>query len=129
MRAVERQVRPEGQAFPGVDAAIAAVESVHREALVALEWQRDGTYALLYRLAGDDAEPLEAVFADRADVYDYDVIDGGDGQLFAFVHVGERETLSELLAIAERYAPLLDPPFRYTDRGVRVAVAGTEAAL
>ncbi|RXK50442.1 helix-turn-helix domain-containing protein [Halorientalis pallida] len=129
MRAVELRLLPDGQAFPGVDAAIGSVEGVRREALVALEWHSDGTYALLYRLAGDDAAALDAVFRDRADVYDYDVIDGGDGQLFAFVHVSERETLSELLAIAESYALLLDPPFRYTDRGVRVTVAGTEAAL
>jgi predicted DNA binding protein len=128
MRAVEGQVLPEGQAFPGVDAAIAGVDGVRREALVALEWHSDGTYALLYRLAGDDAAALDAVFRDRADVYDYDVIDSG-GQLFAFVHVSERETLSELLAIAESHALILDPPFRYTDRGVRVTVAGTEAAL
>jgi predicted DNA binding protein len=128
MRAVEGQVLPEGQAFPGVDAAIAGVDGVRREALVALEWHSDGTYALLYRLAGDDAAALDAVFRDRADVYDYDVIDSG-GQLFAFVHVSERETLSELLAIAESHALILDPPFRYTDWGVRVTVAGTEAAL
>jgi predicted DNA binding protein len=129
MRAVEGQVLPEGQAFPGVDAAIASVDGIRREALVALEWHSDGTYALLYRLVGDDEAALSAVFSSRDDVYDYDVIDGGDDQLFAFVHVSERETLSELLAIAESYALLLDPPFRYTDRGVRVTVAGTEAAL
>lgn len=129
MRAVQLQLRPEGGAFPGVDEALQALEGVRRETLIDLDWQSDGSYVLLYRLAGDDVDALGDLLGTHDDVRSYDLVrDGGDG-IYAFVHVTPRETLSKLLGIAEDNALLLDPPFRYTTDGVRVTVAGREDSL
>ena len=41
----------------------------------------------------------------------------------------ERPALSELVAIAERHALLVEPPFDLTDDGVAVTVAGEATEL
>jgi hypothetical protein len=129
MRAAELRLSPETGAFPGVDAAIASIPGVTREALVNLEWLEDGSYALLYRLGGGDPAAVERVLADSDEVRSFDVVPTSDDRTFAFTHVGEREALSELLAIAEANALILDPPFPFTDDGVVVSVVGDGEAL
>jgi len=128
MRAVELHLLPEGGAFPGIDRAIARLEGVEREALTNLGWHSDGTYTLLYRLHVTEQEPLRAVLDDHDDVKRYELV-AEDDRLYTFLHVSERESLSELLSIAEEHALMLDPPFRFTSHGVRVTVAGEEGAL
>lgn len=133
MKAAELRLQPESGAFPGVDTALAGVPGVTREGVDNIEWLADGSYAILYRLSGgaEDgaADAIRTVLAARDDVHDYDVIETAGDRLFAFVHVAEREPLSELLAIVDRYALLLDRPFAYTDEGIVVTVAGDGAAL
>lgn len=128
MRAVELHLLPADGAFPGVDSRIAALDGVRREALTNLGWHSDGSYTLLYRLAGSQAALSEAV-EHHEDVRRYELIAGDDATIYAFLHVSEREILSELLSITEQHALLLEPPFRFTERGVRVTVAGEERAL
>jgi len=128
MRAVELQLLPEGGAFPGIDTAIAGLPAVEREALTNLGWHSDGSYTLLYRLRAPDSEPLRAALDEHDDVRRYELVAAGDRQ-YAFLHVSEREALSELLGIAEEHALMLDPPFRFTSHGVVVTVAGEEGAL
>lgn len=127
MRAVELQLLPENGAFPGIDSRIAALEGIERDALTNLGWHSDGSYTLLYRLSGPDTDALEAVIEGHDDVRRYELI--VEDAIYAFLHVSEREILSELLSITEEHALLLEPPFKFTDRGVLVTVAGEEQAL
>lgn len=128
MRAVELHLLPENGAFPGIDSRIAAVEGVTREALTNLGWHSDGSYTLLYRLAAADMDEIRQAVDEHEDVKRYELIAEEDA-LYAFLHVSEREMLSELLSITEEHALLLEPPFQFTKQGVRVTVAGEEQAL
>lgn len=129
MRAVELHLLPADGAFPGVDSRLAALEGVTREALTNLGWHSDGSYTLLYRLSGPETDSLREAIEGHEDVRRYELIAENDGTIYAFLHVSEREILSELLSITEEHALLLEPPFQFTDRGVRVTVAGEERAL
>lgn len=131
MKAAELRLQPESGAFPGVDEVLASIPGVTREAVDNIEWLADGSYAILYRLRADPdaASDVEAVLAAREDVHAFDVIGTPGDRFYAFVHVAPREPLSELLSIVERYALLLDRPFRYTEEGIVVTVAGDGAAL
>jgi predicted DNA binding protein len=128
MRAVELHLLPEGGAFPGVDRTIANLAGIDREALTNLGWHSDGSYTLLYRLRAPEPDPLVAALDGHEDVKRYELVEEGE-RLYTFLHVGEREALSELLSIAEEHALMLDPPFQFTGQGVRVTVAGEEGAL
>lgn len=129
MKAVRLQLRPEGGAFPGVDRALAALPGVTREELTNLAWLADDSFALLYRLAGTDDAAVASTLADHAEVQRYDLFETGGPEFYAFVCVSEREPLSKLLAIADRNALLLEPPFTFTEAGVSVTVAGASEAL
>lgn len=128
MRAVELHLLPEAGAFPGIDRTIAELPGIEREALTNLGWHSDGSYTLLYRLRASEQASLPRALDEDDDVKRYELVTESD-RLFAFLHVSEREALSELLSIAEEHALLLDPPFQFTSQGVRVTVAGEEAAL
>ena len=133
MKAARLLLRPEEGAFPGVDRALASADGFAREQLLNLEWRADHSSALLYRIAGragtDARAAVESVLDDHPEVRHHEVVDAGAGTVYAFVHVSEREPLSELLAIVERHALLLDLPFTFTEAGVSVTVAGDAEAL
>lgn len=126
MRAVELHLQPEGGAFPGLDRALADLDGVRREALLNFEWHSDGSYTLLYRLSGD-REAIRSVLADHDQVSRFEI--AGVDACYVFANVSEREGLSRLLSIADDHNLLLETPFEYTDRGVRVTVAGEETGL
>lgn len=129
MKAARLLLRPADGAFPGIDEALAALEDVRRDQLVNLEWLADGSYAMLYELSADTETTIESVLTDHHDIHQYDLVRAGDHTIYAFVHVAERDSLSTLLAITERHAILLDPPFSFTDDGVVVTVTGHADAL
>lgn len=129
MRAVELHLIPEGGAFPGIDTALKAFEGVERKTLMNLEWQSDGTYSLVYRLAGTDIEALEELLDDHEQVRSFDILPQSGDRLYVFIHISERQLLSELLALTEEHGLLLETPFRFTSDGIRVTVAGDESSL
>lgn len=129
MRAVDLHLRPDDGAFPGLDTALRDLDGVERDALLNFEWLSDGTYTLLYRLSAPDADVLRDLLDTHDQVRQYDIAGDSEGWLYAFVHVTEREGLSRLLDIVEDNALLFETPFEFTDEGVRVTVAGEEAAL
>lgn len=130
MKAARLRLRPPGGAFPGIDRALAGDPAIEREQLLNMEWLSDGSYALLYQLAAEDAEAIRSVVTEHADVIEYDIVDGGDtGRHYLFVHVDEREPFSELLAIAERHALFLSRPFQFTEDGVIITAVGSSDAL
>ena len=132
MKAARLLLRPEGGAFPGVDTALAAAGDVTREQLLHLEWLADGTYAMLYRLGGESAR-VRALLADHPKVIDLDVVDGppdGAGPTtYVYVHAEEEPALSDLLAVAEDHALLLEPPFELTADGIVVTIVGEAGAI
>ena len=129
MRAVDLHLLPPDGSFPGIDSRLAAVDGFRREALTNLGWHSDGSYTLLYRLAGSPLDELREAIESHEDVRRSELIAGEGDRVYAFLHVSEREMLSELLSITEAYALLLEPPFTFTDHGVRVTVAGEKVAL
>lgn len=129
MRAVDLHLLPPDGSFPGIDSRLAAIDGIRRVALTNLGWHSDGSYTLLYRLEGSANDALREAIEDHGDVRRYELITGEGETMHAFLHVSEREMLSELLSITEEYALVLEPPFEFTDHGVRVTVAGEELAL
>ena len=129
MEAARLRLRPPGGSFPGVDAALAKTDGIHREGLVHLEWLGDGTYVLVYRLRSDDPGAVESVLAEHEAVIDFDLIESGSDHCYSFVHVHEVELLSGLLAIAEDNALVLDRSIEFVEDGVTLTVAGEANAL
>lgn len=129
MRAVELRLLPEGGSFPGIDTTMSNLDAVSRDAVMNLGWHSDGSYTLLYRLTVQSMEPLRAAIESNEDVQQYELIVEDETNVYAFLHVSEHEVLSELLSITEEHALLLEPPFRFTESGVRVTVAGEQESL
>ena len=129
MRAVEVRLSPEKGTFPGIDRTLESIPDVTRDELINIEWLTDGSYSLLYRLSGGDIETVEAVLTDHEEVHSHEVIPSDDSRFYVFAHVAERERLSEVLAIAEKYALLFNRPLSITDNGVVVTVIGTSESL
>ena len=128
MRAVEMHLMPDERAFPGIDAALRELPDIRRETLMNFDWHGDGTYTVLYRLTGSAIEPVRELFAEHEQVRSFDLVTEPDDRIYAFVHITEREGLSRLLDIADNHALLLERPFRFTDSGIRLTVAGEELA-
>ncbi len=129
MRAVELHLLPEGGSFPGIDTTFSSLNDVSRDAVMNLGWHSDGSYTLLYRLTAQSLDPLREAIESNEDVQQYELIVEDETNVYAFLHVSEHEVLSELLSITEEHALLLEPPFRFTERGVRVTVAGEQESL
>jgi predicted DNA binding protein len=128
MRAVELHLMPDGHAFPGLDKSLRDLDAVSRETMMNFDWHSDGTYTLVYRLSGEDTDALDDHLADHEQVQTYDIVEEDD-RIYAFVHLTPRESLSRLLEIAESHQLILETPFQFTERGIRVRVAGEEAEL
>ncbi|WP_265111198.1 helix-turn-helix domain-containing protein [Halosolutus halophilus] len=129
MKTVRLRLRPPEGSFPGVDAVFATTEGVDREALVHFEWLGDGTYSMLYRLAVEPGTELDDVLASHEEVIDYDFVASGDRERYCYVHVEERELLSELLAIADAHALVLERPIRFVDGDAVLTVVGDASAI
>ncbi|WP_290813867.1 helix-turn-helix domain-containing protein [Halovivax sp.] len=128
MQAARFRLRvPEGS-FPGVDRALARADGVEREQLVQFEWLTDGSYALLYRLRVDDPAAVESVLEDNPEVRASSLRRFGD-RWYCYVHVAERDLLSELLAVADENALIIDRPVQFVSEGVALTVAGTGEGL
>lgn len=128
MRAVELHLMPDGHAFPGLDDSLRDLEAVSRETMMNFDWHSDGTYTLVYRLSGEDTDALDDHLEAHEQVQTYDIVEEDD-RIYAFVHLTPRESLSRLLEIAESHQLILETPFQFTERGIRVRVAGEEAEL
>ncbi len=129
MRAVEMHLMPEARAFPGIDAALRELPGIRRETLMNFDWHGDGTYTVLYQLSGSAVESVRELLAEHEQVRSFDLVTESDERIYAFVHITEREGLSRLLDIADNHALLLERPFRFTDAGIRLTVAGEESDL
>lgn len=101
---------------------------MEREQLVHFEWLNDGSYSLLYRLRVANSSSVEAVLDDHPEVLASEIRESGE-HWYCFVHVTEQDLLSELLAIADENALLIERPVQFVSEGVALTVAGTAAGL
>lgn len=130
MPTIRARLSPPDGTFNSVDEAIRACDGVTRESLLAVDWLSDGSAVVLYRLGGRGPAAVEDVLADHDDVIAYDPTGDVDGGGYSvFVHVTPEEPMSELLALADRHALLIDRPLSFTADGIEVRVVGTESSL
>lgn len=129
MRYFDFTLTPDEGSIHPVDTTIAEHTGVTREALLHINALGDGTGVMLYRLRGD-APPLQEVLTGIADVIAHDVLDVEGDVFHLYLHVRPGEPAGKLMALAQKYALIIDTPLAFTDRGgLRVTIVGTHDML
>lgn len=129
MRYFDFTLTPEDGSIHPVDTVIADHSEATREALLHINALGDGTGVMLYRLRGD-APSLQEVLTDISDVIAHDVLDVQGDVFHLYLHVRPGEPAGKLMALAQKYALIIDTPLAFTDRGgLRVTVVGTHDML
>ena len=130
MRYFDLVLTPEHDGIHPVDAELALLGEVERDALLHIDAFGDGTGVLLYRLVGDRNAVVEAV-ADHDSLISYDILDvDAENTFHLYLHVRPGEPAGTLMALCYRYALIIDTPIEFTDRGgVLVTIVGTHDML
>ena len=130
MRYFDLALSPEHQGIHPVDADIASLTRVDREALLHIDAFGDGTGVLLYRLHGDRAE-VESVVDGHEEIVSYDLLDvDAENTFHLYLHVQPGEPAGTLMALCYEFALIIDTPIEFTDRGgVLVTIVGTHDML
>ncbi len=129
MRYFDFTLTPDDGAIHPVDKAVAADTGVDREALMHVNALGDGTGVMLYRLRGDPDSVVETVEAHES-VIAHDLLDVQDDAFHIYLHVYPGEPAGSLMALAQKYALMIDTPLEFTDRGgLRTTVVGTHEML
>ncbi|TSD09503.1 DNA-binding protein [Haloglomus irregulare] len=129
MRYFDFTLTPEGGTIHPVDEVIASVPDVTREALMHVNALGDGTGVMLYRLHGDP-EDLSPALEGSEEVLAYDIMNVRGERFHCYVHVPPGEPAGSLMALAQRYALMIDTPLEFTDRGaLRTRLVGTHEML
>lgn len=128
MRYFDFTLTPEDGTIHPVDAVIADSEA-SREALMHVNALGDGTGVLLYRLRGDPETVVENIEG-HDDVIAHDLLDVQEETFHVYLHVLPGEPAGSLMALAQKYALMIDTPLEFTDRGgLRTTVVGTHEML
>lgn len=129
MRYFDFTLTPDNGSVHPVDTVIAEHPEVTREALLHINALGDGTGVMLYRLRGG-ARSLQRVLADTPDVITHDVLDVQNEVFHLYLHIRPGEPAGKLMALAQKYALIIDTPLAFTDLGgLRVTVVGTHDML
>jgi predicted DNA binding protein len=130
MRYFDLVLTPTTNGIHPVDAEIAMLDGVRRDALLHVDAFGDGTGVLLYRLTGDRAAVIDAI-ADHEGLISYDVLDvDAENTFHLYCHVHPGEPAGTLMALCYKYALIIDTPIEFTDRGgILVTVVGTHDML
>jgi DNA-binding CsgD family transcriptional regulator len=129
MRYFDFTLTPEDGSIHPVDEIIACHSDVTREALLHINALGDGTGVMLYRLDGDPTALGDALDG-LSDVIAQDVLDVQGDVFHLYLHVRPGEPAGQLMALAQRYALIIDTPLAFTDRGgLRLTVVGTHDML
>lgn len=124
MRYFDFTLTPEDGAIHPVDRAIAETGGVSRISLMHIDALGNGTGVLLYRLAGD-ADILVPEIGDHPDVISYDLLDAEDEQFHLYLHIRPGNPAGTLMALAQKYALMIDTPMEFTGRGaLRLTIIG-----
>jgi hypothetical protein len=129
MRYFDFTISPEDGAIHPADKAIAREPGVTRDALMHVNALGDGTGVLLYRLTGDHESLTESI--DESDaVLAWDLLDVQDDVFHLYLHVPPGQPAGSLMALAQKYALIIDTPLKYTDQGgLRTTIVGTHEML
>lgn len=129
MRYFDFTISPEDGAIHPADAVIANHHGVTRDSLMHVNALGDGTGVLLYRLRGDHEALSDAI--DESDaVLAWDVLDVQDDVFHLYLHVPPGQPAGSLMALAQKYALIIDTPLKYTDQGgLRTTIVGTHEML
>jgi hypothetical protein len=130
MRHFTFTITPEKGAIHPVDRAIAETPGITREALVHVNAHSNGTGVMLYRLRGD-ADDLAARLEGELPLITSATVAVHDDTFHFYVHVGPGQPAGKLMAVAQKYALMLIPPFEFTTAGtgLRVTAVGTHELL
>ncbi|WP_254840172.1 helix-turn-helix domain-containing protein [Natronomonas marina] len=130
MRYFDLVLTPKHNGIHPLDAELALLAEVDRDALLHIDAFGDGTGVLLYRLQGDKDAVLDAV-ADHESLISYDVLDvDAENTFHLYCHVHPGEPAGTLMALCYKYALIIDTPIEFTDRGgVLVTIVGTHDML
>ena len=129
MRYFDFTLTPEDGSIHPVDKILACHSDVTREALLHINALGDGTGVMLYRLQGDPTMISDALDG-LSDVIAQDVLDVQGDVFHLYLHVRPGEPAGQLMALAQRYALIIDTPLAFTDRGgLRLTVVGTHDML
>lgn len=113
-----------------VDAEIASLDGVEREALLHIDAFGDGTGVLLYRMQGGRDAVVDSVESNDY-VISYDVLDvEAENTYHLYLHVHPGEPAGTLMALCYEFALIIDTPIEFTDHGgVLVTIVGTHDML
>jgi hypothetical protein len=124
MKAAEIRLEPPGGTFPGVDKTLADTTGITREEVVYFNWRADELLWVIYRVTvGNSVTVTRALDRDET-VLIYDIIKRSDDNCYLFIHAVQSELMGNLLSIANRLAVIIDCPFRWTDDGLHITLAG-----
>jgi predicted DNA binding protein len=128
MRRFSLLLTPEEGALHPVNRACMDHPDVTREALLHTSLLSDGTAVIVARLRGDPAVADE-IFADEPTALSHDVF-GIDGEQYhAYIHIESAGSAIRLIEITKEYNVLILPPLEYTEKGLRVTLAGTQKRI
>lgn len=130
MRYFDLVLTSEHNGIHPVDAELATVDGVEREALLHIDAFGDGTGVLLYRLTGDRDAVVESVEANDY-VISYDLLEvEAENTFHLYLHVHPGEPAGTLMALCYEFALIIDTPIEFTDRGgILVTIVGTHDML
>jgi hypothetical protein len=129
MRYFDFTITPEDGAIHPADKVIADQPGVTREALMHVNALGDGTGVLLYRLRGDP-DPLTTAMGESNAMLAWDVLDVQDDIFHLYLHVPPGQPAGSLMALAQKYALIIDTPLKYTEQGgLRTTIVGTHEML
>ena len=130
MRYFDLVLTPERGGIHPVDAELASMPGVDRDALLHIDAFGDGTGVLLYRLEGDRETVVEAI-ADHDYLVSYDILSvDAENTFHLYLHVQPGEPAGTLMALCYEYALIIDTPIKFTDRGgVLATIVGTHDML
>ncbi|WP_129113812.1 helix-turn-helix domain-containing protein [Halegenticoccus tardaugens] len=108
------------------DDSIAGSPAVTRERLYHFNPVDDGTVVMLSDLRGNLDRARTALASDPS-VLNYDVVDRGDGEGFAYIHCELRDPVKSLVSTLHEYEIVLDTPIEFADGGTARATLIGEA--
>lgn len=128
MRYFDFTITPDNGSIHPVDLILAEHPDVTRESLLHINALGDGTGVMLYRLRGDSAAVSEEL--SDSDVIRHDILDVQGDVFHLYLHVRPGEPAGRLMALAQKYALIIDTPLAFTDGGgLRLTVVGTHDML